>query len=292
MSRNLHRARFAFVGVCLMLTAAPAAGQEDAQSATLRVRLPAAARLVIDGKETKQTGEARRFYSPPLEAGKSYHYTLEWTYEKDGKRLKGKKVVHVHAGDNKSVDLRNEDVKEESKPPVRKDGEPDKKKDETKQPVRKPDVDFFRTPPEAVDKMLELAAVKKDDVVYDPGCGDGGIVVAAAKKYGCKAVGIDINPQRVKEAKAKANGVEDLVTIKEDDLFKVDLAPASVVTLYLLPDLNVKLLPQLEKLKKGARIVSYEFAIKGVTPKQMVSVETQDGRKHKIYLWETPLKKE
>ena len=107
------------------------------------------------------------------------------------------------------------------------------------------------TPQPVVDKMLELAEVKKGDVVYDLGCGDGRIVVTAAKKYGVKAVGFDINPERIKEARenVKANHVEKLVTIKQADIFTLDLREASVVTLYLLPSLNVKLMPQLEKLK-------------------------------------------
>ena len=102
---------------------------------------------------------------------------------------------------------------------------------------RKPDVIYVPTPQPVVDKMLELAKVKKSDVVYDLGCGDGRIVVTAAKKYGVKAVGFDIDPKRVKEAQenVKKNGVEDLVTIEQKDIFTLDLSPANVVTLYLLP---------------------------------------------------------
>ena len=143
--------------------------------------------------------------------------------------------------------------------------------------------------------MLELAAVKKGDVVYDLGCGDGRIVVTAAKKYGCKAVGFDIDPERVEASQqnVKKNRVEKLVTIEEKDIFKLDLRPASVVTLYLLPELNVKLIPQLEKLKPGTRIVSHNFDMKGVKPKEEVTVKSkEDGVEHTIYLWVTPLKKE
>jgi precorrin-6B methylase 2 len=159
---------------------------------------------------------------------------------------------------------------------------------------RRPDVVFVPTPQEVVDKMLELAEVKKTDLVYDLGCGDGIIVVTAAKKYGCKAVGFDIDPQRVKESKenVKKNGVEKLVTIKEADIFKQDLREANVITLYLLPDLNVKLIPQLEKLKPGSRIVSHAFDMKGVKPKQVVKVPCKDGVEREVYLWVTPLDKE
>src|SRR5512137_2482912 len=138
----------------------------------------------------------------------------------------------------------------------------------TNAPSRTPDVIYVPTPQSVVDKMLEMAEVRKGDVVYDLGCGDGRIVVTAAKKYGVKAVGFDIDPQRVKEARenVRANQVEHLVTIREADVFTLDLREASVVTLYLLPQLNVRLLPQLAQLKPGSRIVSHDFDMKGAKP--------------------------
>jgi precorrin-6B methylase 2 len=159
---------------------------------------------------------------------------------------------------------------------------------------KKPDVIFVPTPQEVVDKMLELAAVKKDDLVYDLGCGDGIIVVTAARKYGCKAVGFDIDPERIKESQdnVKRNGVEKLVQIKNADIFTLDLSKANVVTLYLLPRLNVRLIPQLEKLKPGSRIVSHAFDMEGVTPDKVVKVPCKDGVERTVYLWTTPLKKE
>jgi uncharacterized protein (TIGR03000 family) len=294
MPSNKSLGRFRFACVCLLVAAAPAWSQETERRATLVVRLPADARLVIDGQQTKQTGSERHFYSPPLAPGKSYHYTLEWSYRKDGKPVMRTKVVHVRAGDEIDVDLRKDEAGDEAKPKKNPD-EPEKKKEKTKKPEREPDVVFVPTPQEVVDKMLELAAVKKEDVVYDLGCGDGIIVVTAAKKYGCKAFGFDIDPVRIKESRdrVKTAGVQELVTIEKKDIFKLDLSPASVVTLYLLPELNVKLIPQLEKLKPGSRIVSHEFAMKGVKPKQMVKVEAkEDGQMHTVYLWVTPLQKE
>jgi len=166
----------------------------------------------------------------------------------------------------------------------------------TGKPSRKPDVVFVPTPQKVVDKMLELAEVKKDDLVYDLGCGDGRIVVTAAKKFGCRAIGYDISPKRVKESleNVKKNNVGELVRIEQQDIFTLDLSKADVVTLYLLPSLNVKLIPQLEKLKPGTRIVSHDFDMKGVKPDKVVKIpdEKDDYGDHTIYLWTTPLKRE
>jgi len=163
----------------------------------------------------------------------------------------------------------------------------------TAEATRRPDVVFVPTPQAVVDKMLELAKVTKDDVVYDLGCGDGRIVVTAAKKYGCRAYGFDIDPKRVRESleNVETNGVSHLVTIQQQDIFALDLSPASVVTLYLLPSLNVKLIPQLDKLKPGSRIVSHAFDMKGVAPEAVVNVDG-DGYGRTVYFWTTPLKKE
>jgi len=163
--------------------------------------------------------------------------------------------------------------------------------------TREPDVIYVPTPQPVVDKMLEMAEVKKGDVVFDLGCGDGRIVVTAAKKYGVKAVGFDIDPQRVKEAKenVRTNRVEHLVTIRQEDIFTLDLREASVVTLYLLPDLNVRLMPQLAKLKPGSRIVSHDFDMHGAKPVQTHQVNTEGGDdrdgfggSHTIYKWVVP----
>jgi len=165
-----------------------------------------------------------------------------------------------------------------------------------KKTPRQPDVVFVPTPQKVVDKMLELAQVTKDDLVYDLGCGDGRIVVTAAKKYGCKAVGYDIARKRIKEslANVEKNNVEHLVRIEQKDIFTLDLSKANVVTLYLLPSLNVKLIPQLEKLKPGSRIVSHAFDMKGVKPDKVVTIpdENDDYGDRTVYLWTTPLKKE
>jgi ribosomal protein L11 methylase PrmA len=143
--------------------------------------------------------------------------------------------------------------------------------------------------------MLEMAGVKQTDVLYDLGCGDGRIVVAAAKKVGCQAIGFDVDPKRIQESLENVgkNKVEGLVKIEQKDIFTLDLSPASVVTLYLLPELNVKLIPQLEKLKPGSRIVSHDFRMKGVKPDKVEELTSEeDGSEHSIFLWTTPLKEQ
>jgi SAM-dependent methyltransferase len=168
---------------------------------------------------------------------------------------------------------------------------------------RVPDIEYVPTPQNVVDKMLDVMKLTKADVLYDLGCGDGRIPITAAKKYGIKAKGFDIDPVRVKESRenVKKNGVENLVTIELKDIFNVDLSPASVVSLYLLPELNVKLIPQLEKLAPGSRIVSHDFDMAGVQPENTWTImaphhrKSPDGtykdREHYVYLWKTPLKK-
>jgi len=156
--------------------------------------------------------------------------------------------------------------------------------------TKRPDVIFVPTPQEVVDKMLELADVKKGDVVYDLGCGDGRIVVSAAKK-GAKATGYDVDPERIKESTAnvKDNKVEELAKIEQKDIFTLDLSGANVITLYLLPSLNVKLVPQLQKLKPGSRIVSHAFDMKGAKPKRVEDVrEPSISVAQKVYLWVVP----
>ncbi|MCS7160351.1 MAG: methyltransferase domain-containing protein [Gemmatales bacterium] len=157
---------------------------------------------------------------------------------------------------------------------------------------RRPDVIFVPTPQPVVERMLELAKVTKADVVYDLGCGDGRIVVTAAKKYGCKAVGFDIDPVRVKESleNVRKNGVEDLVKIEQKDIFTLDLSGASVITLYLLTSLNEKLVPQLQKMKPGSRIVSHSFEIPGYEPDKVERVDA-DGFERTVYLYTIPLRK-
>ena len=150
-------------------------------------------------------------------------------------------------------------------------------------PARTPDVIFVPTPQQVVDEMLKIANVKKGDVLYDLGSGDGRIPVTAAKRFGIRAIGIDIDPQRIAEANenAKKAGVTQHVTFKNTDLFTTDISEATVVTLYLLPRLNVKLRPKLlNELKNGTRIVSHAFDMGDWQPEKHVKVDGRD-----VYFW-------
>lgn len=154
----------------------------------------------------------------------------------------------------------------------------------TSEPGLKLDVPYVPTPQPVVEKMLDLAKVGKDDVVYDLGCGDGRMVITAAKERGARGVGIDLNPQRIAEAKANAEkeGVTDKVKFIQGDLFAANFADATVVTLYLLPSVNQSLRPQLWKqLKVGTRVVSHDFDMGPEWPPQ--KVEKVNGKT--IYYW-------
>ena len=149
---------------------------------------------------------------------------------------------------------------------------------------------FVPTPPEVVDKMLELAQAGKDSVIYDIGCGDGRIVVAAAKKYGARGVGIDIDPVRIKESKAnaKASGVEKLVKFREEDATKTDISPATIVTLYLLPESNELLRPKFEReLKPGTLIITHNYIVPGWEDKEIdtATVTDAEGKSHSVFLY-------
>jgi len=152
-----------------------------------------------------------------------------------------------------------------------------------------PDVIFVPTPQDVVDEMLKMAKGRKGDVLYDLGSGDGRIAVTAAKRYGVRAVGIDIDPERIREAteNARKAGVGNLVQFRREDLFKADFRDATVVTLYLLPDLNVKLRPRLwQELKPGTRVVSHQFDMADWKPEKQLEL---NGRT--IYFWTIPDRK-
>lgn len=157
-------------------------------------------------------------------------------------------------------------------------------------PRAQPDIGYLPTPQPAVERMLTLAEVKPGERVYDLGCGDGRIVITAARRYGARGIGVEIDPALVKRARAnvRRHRLQGRVEIRQADIFQIDFSDADVVALYLLPELNVRLLPQLRKLKPGARIVSFDFDMPGVTPAAVLHGKA-DGARYRIYKWVTPL---
>jgi len=250
------------VGLLACVIAARAFAQDSRKTVTVEVYLPEAARLFIEGQEVKFKAPMSRFVSPPLPPGK-YNYTIKAIVPgPDGPRTVTRRI-DVRPGDFESIDLR---------PPG-------------KRPIA--DVEYEPTPQKVVDALLRLAKVTKQDLLWDLGCGDGRIPVTAAKEYGCKARGFDIDPDRVKDslANVRQHGVEKLVTIEERDIFTLDLSHGpTIVTLYLLPRLNAQLLPQLRKLPPGARVISVAHRMADIMPDASVVVDTELGE-FDVYLW-------
>lgn len=158
---------------------------------------------------------------------------------------------------------------------------------------RRPDVPFVATVDEVADAMLKTAGVTPQDVIYDLGCGDGRIVIAAAQKYGARGVGVDINPQRIRESRRNAQraGLSDKISFVTQDLFKTDLRPATVVAIYLDPKVNLRLRPKLlRELKPGARVVSNSFDMGDWQPDKVVKLMVA-GSGCTIYYWVIPVRK-
>ncbi len=240
------------------------------QAAYVRVLLPFAdAQLTIEGQATKQSGTSRLFVSPLLEAGRTYSYTLVATLKPNNyTTITRTREVPIRAGQEVEADLRQTDPQHPDNIVIR----------------------YVPTPPDVVEAMLKLAGVGKDDVVYDLGCGDGRIVIAAVQKFGAKrGVGVDIDPERIKEsrANAKEQKVEDRVEFRQGDVLEIrDLSAASVVMLYMSDDLNLRLRPILQKtLKPGSRIVSHRFTMGDWKPLQTQKVTDQEGEEYLLHLW-------
>ncbi len=227
------------------------------------------ATLKIDDTATTQRGTTRTFITPPLDVGKRYSYTLTAFWEPNNyTKITRARDVIIEAGKEAVLDL-------------------------TKADEKKPDdilIRYVPTPNEVVEAMLKLADVKKDDVVYDLGCGDGRIVITAVEKNKAKrGVGIDIDPERIKDSKAnaKAAGVEDKLDFRTQDVLKIDdFADASVVMLYMGNDLNLALRPILKKvLKPGTRVVSHRFTMGDWKENKKIEVTDAAGTKYQLYLW-------
>jgi uncharacterized protein (TIGR03000 family) len=256
----------------------PARAQQTGQPVTLRVLVPAKdAQLTIDGKATKQTGTTRLFTSPPLEPGWKYTYTLTATWEPNNyTKITRAKTVILKPGTELVVDLRKADPKNPDKFLIR----------------------YVPTPETVVEAMCKLAGVKKGDVVFDLGCGDGRIVITAVKEFGAKrGVGVDIDPVRIMESvsNAEEEKVTDKVKFRQGDVLQhiKDLGDASVVMLYMGKDVNVRLMPILKKtLKPGSRIVSHDFSMGSWKTDRTITIEDEFGDEHILYLWTIGKKEE
>ncbi len=255
--------------ILLLLSATAQDRQGEKKVGTLLIKLPGNAQLAIDGKTIPGVGKSERTHkTQPLEPGKRHPCVVKATWSPNAwTTISRTRKALVRPGESTVVDLRKADPKQ-------------------------PDEFFIRyvtTPMPVVEAMLELAKVGKDDVVYDLGCGDGRIVVTAVARYGARrGVGVDIDPERIKDSQrtARTAGVSDRVTFLQGDARKVkDLGKATVVCLYLGEELNEQLRPILQKtLKPGTRVVSHRFPIKGWKPDETRSISA-GGARRKLYLW-------
>ncbi len=258
MGRNLILA----AGMLACAILAGTFAQEYRKTVTVEIYVPEDARLFVEGQEARLTGPRFCFESPPLAPGK-YTYTIKAVIPGHNGPRTVTRLIDVRPGDFESIDLRVPG----------------------KRPIT--DVEYEPTPPNVVDALLRLAKVTSKDVVWDLGCGDGRIPVTAAKEYGCKARGFDIDPERIKDslANVRKHGVERLVTIEQRDMFTLDMSKGpTLVTLYLLPRLNAKLLPQLRKLPPGVRVISVAHRMADIKPDEHLVVDTELGE-FDVYLW-------
>jgi uncharacterized protein (TIGR03000 family) len=231
------------------------------------------AELLIEGKATKPTGTTREFETPELEAGKLYEYEFSVTWQPNNyTHLTRTKKVEFKGGQDIVADLTKADPKNPDKAKIR----------------------WVPTPDDIVEEMMKLGSVKKGDVVYEPGPGDGRVLIAAIKKGAKKAVGIEIDPKKAEEAKeaVKKAGLEKEITIIEGDALKDrDYSEATVVMLYMGNEFNNLLRPVLEKqLKPGTRIVSHRFVIGDWKPEKTIMVMGDDGDEYTLHLWVVPEK--
>jgi len=258
----MKRSLIAVAALAASLIPAGMAAQDLRKRIVIEVYVPEEAQVYIERNDTFSYGTLRRFVTQPLPPGK-YLYTIKAVFAgPDGPHTVAEQL-DLRPGDFESIDLR---------PPGQR-------------PI--PDVEYEPTPPKVVEALLKLAKVKPEDVLWDLGCGDGRIPVTAAQVYGCHARGFDIDPRRVQDAlaNARAHGVERLVAIEKRDIFQLDLHQGpTIVTLYLLPRLNARLLPQLRQLPPGARVISIAHRMADIKPDQQIVVDTEIGP-FDIYLW-------
>jgi uncharacterized protein (TIGR03000 family) len=266
-----------FAGAFAGTTAAQDKKPADAKKAKskLKITVPQEdAELKIEGKDTKPVGVVREFETPELETGKSFEYTFRVTWRPNNYTVITRtKSVDFKGGEDLAVDLTKADPKMPDQATIR----------------------WVPTPDDIVDEMMKLGGVKKGDVVYEPGPGDGRVLIAAVKKGAEKAVGIEIDPKKATEAidAVKKAGLEKQIKIIEGDALKDrDYSEATVVMLYMGNEFNALLRPVLEKqLKPGTRIVSHRFVFGDWAPDKTITVTGTDGDEYKLHLWTVKEKK-
>ncbi len=240
------------------------------KSTTLRVLVPEdqEVKILINGKSVESKGAERTLTAPPLAKGKEvYEVTATWATNNYTEFFRSKKVA-PEPGKTITVDLRQADPKNPDRIEIR----------------------YVPTPDDVVARMCKLAKVTKDDIVYDLGCGDGRIVIAAVKDFGAKrGVGVDLDPERIKESKenAEKSGVKGQLEFRVGDVLKIDdLSSATVVMLYMGDDVNLRLRPILQKtLRPGARIVSHRFGMGDWEPERKETFVAEDGDEYTLLLW-------
>ena len=268
------------VGLIVALFGVVACAQEK-KAATIKITVPekgfAETELKVNDVVVKGNGANRTFTTEPLEPGKEYKFKIEGLVQPNNyTKITRTREVIVRAGDELKIELTTEDKKTD-----------------------KIVVRWVPTPDDIVDEMAKIAKVGKDDIIFDPGCGDAVMLIRPVKKLGAKkGIGIDIDPKMVKVAqdKAKTEGVAEKIVIKEGDILnEKDMAicaEASVVLIYIGDDLGARMAPVLQKLlKPGTRIVSHRFKLGDWEPDKTIKVTGSDGDEYTLHYWEVKEKK-
>jgi len=279
MTLPLHGARLlalaALLGLAGGLRAADEPAKGEKKPATIKILLPEnlykTAEVRIEGVLTKQTSSERSFVTPPLESGKTYTYKIEAVIEPNNyTKIMRTREVTFKAGEELTLDLRKKDEKIADDVRIR----------------------WVPTPDDVAEEMCKLAKIGKDDVVVDCGCGDGALILTAIKKFNAKrAIGVDIDPKKVEEAKkaVEAAKLQDKVEIREGNALKQDsksIGDATVIMTYMGNELNIRFRPILwNALKPGTRIVSHRFVFGDWKPEKTVTVKGQDGDEYVLHLW-------
>lgn len=251
------------------LTGAPSAAQDTKKTAKSKIKVTVPqddAELKIEDKATKATGKSREFETPPVEVGKEYEYKFTATWRPNNYTvITRNKTVKFKGGEEIVADMTKDD------------------------PNDRAVIRYVPTPDDIVAEMMKLAKITKDDIVFEPGCGDARITIAAVKAGAKKGVGIDLDPERIEESKAnvKAAKLEDKVELRLADALDIkDLETATVVFLYMGNEFDLLIRPHLwRQLKVGARVVSHRFTMGDWMPDKTVKIMGADGDEYELHIW-------